>query len=470
MPTVRDNIRFVLNDSEVAPAEVGAQDMLLDFIRDRARLTGTKEGCAEGDCGACTVIVGRLEGGALRYRPVNACIRPLAACDGCHVVTVEHLARDGLSPVQDAMIRHHGSQCGFCTPGIVMALHALRMKTPNPDRPAAVRALQGNLCRCTGYAPILRAAMDAEDGPDPVTAGSAAMAARLAALADGARVETGGAILPASVDDMAEVLLDHEGATIVAGATDVGLWVTKQMRAIAPAVFVGHLDALRRVERRGDALFIGAGASYSDLEPHLETHFPQLCDYWSRIGGWQVRNAGTIGGNVANGSPIGDTPPWLIAMDARMVLRRGAERREIAVEDFFIDYGRQDRRPGEFVESLSVPLPRDDEILFADKVSKRRDEDISSVAMALRLSLKGGRIGAVRIAYGGMAGTPRRAVSVEAALAGQPWTEATIRSVIARLSDDFQPLTDWRASAAYRMRVAGNLVLRAFHRHAGAGT
>ncbi|MGC9420038.1 MAG: xanthine dehydrogenase small subunit [Rhodovulum sp.] len=475
----RRDIRFLLNDDQQRLAEVGAEDTLLDFLRLRRRLTGTKEGCAEGDCGACTVLVGRLSAGDLVYEPVNACIRPLASLDGCHVVTVEHLgaADGGLHPVQAAMVAHHASQCGFCTPGIVMALAALWLETPAPDDDRIETALQGNLCRCTGYAPILRAAKSARDfgdpADDPLVAGRAGVAARLAGLRDGRRVEVARgdsrAILPADVDDFATLFAAEPQATVVAGATDVGLWVTKGLKRIGPAIFIGHLDGLRRVDRADGALVIGAGASYAEAAPALVAAFPHLGAYWDRIGGPQVRAMGTVGGNIANGSPIGDTPPALIALGAEVVLRRGDARRVLPLEAFFLDYGKQDRAPGEFVESLRVPLAAPGGRHAAYKVSKRRDEDISAVAAGFSVTVEGGTITAARLAFGGMAGVPKRAAHAEAALAGRPWAEATLVAAAGELPRDFTPLSDWRASAAYRMRIAQNLFRRFWLEQAEAG-
>jgi xanthine dehydrogenase small subunit len=465
----RRELRFLLNDREVRLAEVRSSDTLLDHLRLAQRLRGSKEGCAEGDCGACTVLVGRRSGVGLVYEPVNACIRLLASVDLCHVVTVEHLARGGvLHPVQQAMVDCHGSQCGFCTPGIVMSLYALWMRDPAPSEARIETALQGNLCRCTGYQPIIAAAKAAAGlgaaEADPLLREREAVLARLAAMDDGARVDvrTGDdrVILPASVDDLAEVLTEVPEATIVAGATDVGLWITKFMRSIAPAVFVGNLEALRRIERGADGVTVGAGVSYEEFGEVLDAEFPHLREYWQRIGGWQVRAMGTIGGNIANGSPIGDTPPVLIALGATVTLRKGKARRELPLEAFFVDYGKQDRAPGEFVESVFVPRPAPGTLNAAYKVTKRRDEDISSVACGIQVGLRDGVVETARIAFGGMAATPKRAAEVEAALVGQPWSLETVMRAEAAFARDFAPISDWRASAEYRAMVARNLLRR----------
>lgn len=465
MTASRTELRFLLNDRPVTLPRVSAEETLLDYLRGPERLTGTKEGCAEGDCGACTVLVGRLTDAGLRYLPVNACIRFLAACDGCHIVTIEHLAGadGGLHPVQRAMVDHHGAQCGFCTPGIVMALYALWMEGPAPSRARIAEALQGNLCRCTGYAPIIAAAEAAcAEGPgaDRLSAERAGVTAQLSAWQDGVRVDLGGAVLPASVEDFAEFYAAHPEATVVAGATDVGLWVTKHLRRIAPALHVGHLSDLAEIRAEPGALVIGAGASYEDARAPMLARWPHLEEYWARIGGWQVRSAGTIGGNIANGSPIGDMPPVLIALGARLRLRHGAARREIALEDFFIEYGQQDRAPGEFVEAVAIPLPEEGEHHAAYKISKRRDEDISAVAMGLWLRCDGERIREARLALGGMAATPVRAAGAEAALTGVAWGEAAFVAAAEALADDVTPLSDWRASAGYRLKVAQNLLRR----------
>ena len=468
----RREIRFLLNGEAVALREVRPDETLLDWLRLRRGLTGTKEGCAEGDCGACTVLVGRPGADGLVYEGVNACIRFMGSLDCCHVVTVEHLkGTDGrLHPVQQAMVDFHGSQCGFCTPGFVMSLYGLWMRDPHPSDMRIETALQGNLCRCTGYEAIMRAARAVstygEAGSDPLAAEREAVTAQLSAMRDGRRIEIGEGrarlVVPASVDDLADILEAEPKATIVAGSTDVGLWVTKQMRDIAPVAFIGGLSELQAISEERGVVTIGAGVSYSDARDHLAARIPALGPLIDRIGGEQVRNMGTIGGNIANGSPIGDMPPALIALDARLTLRKGKRRRTIALEDFFIAYGRQDREQGEFVETVHVPLPASGAHFAVYKISKRRDEDITATLGAFHVTVENGIVAAARIAYGGMAATPKRAKAVEAALTGRPWTPETVEAAQAAYGEDYQPLTDMRASAEYRLLAARNLLLRFF--------
>ena len=473
MPTTRHTIRFLLNGEDVVLDAVRPDETLLDFLRLRRSLKGTKEGCAEGDCGACTVLVGRLGGKGLVYESVNACIRFLGSLDSCHVVTIEHLrGADGkLHPVQQAMVDFHGSQCGFCTPGFVMSLYALWMRRPDPSDAEIEKALQGNLCRCTGYEAMVRAARAVSSygvaGKDVLARERKTVEKKLASFNDGKRVDIGTGnermIIPASVDDLAKVLSKEPDATIVAGSTDVGLWVTKFMREIAPVVFIGGLTELQTISKKDGVITIGAGVSYTDAAAVLAKHIPALGPLIDRIGGEQVRNMGTIGGNIANGSPIGDTPPPLIALGATLTLRKGKKTRTLPLEDYFVDYGKQDRKPGEFVESVSVPIPTRRAHFAVYKITKRRDEDITAALGAFLVETgKNGTVASVRIAYGGMAATPKRARAVEKALTGKPWTAETVGAALAAYDDDYSPISDMRASAEYRMLAARNL-LRRFH-------
>jgi xanthine dehydrogenase small subunit len=469
---MRRTVNFLLNDSMQSLEAFDPTMTLLDWLRIERRLTGTKEGCAEGDCGACTVLVGRLRQGVLRYEAINACIRFVATLDGCHVVTVEHLkaSAGGLHPVQQAMVELHGSQCGFCTPGIIMSLMALWLShDAPPSRERIEVALAGNLCRCTGYGPIV-AALDrayeiAAPSRDRLAEERKDVAHRLSVLSDRQVIEIseGGRTVfaPATVDQLADLVANHPDATLVAGATDVGLWITKMLMRPGKTITLGRVAELDRIEDRGDHIVIGALASVSDAQAALGALDPQIDELIRRFGSEQVRNAGTIGGNVANGSPIGDSPPLLIALGASVVLRRGLERRTVPLEKFFIAYKKQDRQPGDFVEEIIVPKPKPGSLIHVSKISKRFDEDISAVCAAFRIERDGsGKVTEAVLAFGGMAATPKRAETAEAALVGRPFSLASAEAAATAIAADFSPLDDWRASARYRSTVAANLIRR----------
>ncbi|WP_416916528.1 MAG: xanthine dehydrogenase small subunit [Roseicyclus sp.] len=448
--------RFLLN-GEPQVADTGATKTLLDWLREHQRLTGTKEGCNEGDCGACTVMVTDPDGTA---RALNACILFLPQLAGRAVRTIEGIAGpDGrLHPVQQAMIDHHGSQCGFCTPGFVvsMAVAHLTGRQDHDDQ------LAGNLCRCTGYAPIIRAAQAASTAPIPDWMRKDAETLRDPAFTFPEICSSGGLppARPTTADDLADWYEAHPDATLIAGATDVGLWVTKGLRDLAPVAFLNQCADLRGIVADDETIRIAAMTSIAELGAFMADRHPSFAELIRRYGSVQVRNAATIGGNIANGSPIGDSPPALIALGARLHLRKGAGRRVIALEDFFLDYGKQDRAPGEFVEAVSIPVQPDR--LACYKLSKRFDQDISAVCGAFTITVTEGRVAAARIAFGGMAGVPKRAAHVEAALLGQPWEEATIREAQEAFAQDFTPLSDMRASAGYRLRAAQGMLMRYF--------
>ncbi|MGD1879639.1 MAG: xanthine dehydrogenase small subunit [Kiloniellaceae bacterium] len=475
---MRGEIRFLLDDAPRHLTRIDPTMTVLDYLRQVEHLTGTKEGCNEGDCGACTVVVAKPRDGALHYRAVNACIQFLGSLDGCQLITVEHLAKDGaLHPVQQAMVDCHGSQCGFCTPGFVMSLFAMtRDHAEVPDEATIDDVLAGNLCRCTGYAPIVRAARKMYDGQayekhprdDAFADQAAATLGRLDEMQDAETVavedDEGGRrfFAPATLDQLAVLYADHPEATLTAGATDVGLWITKQLKRPQTVIYSGRVGELQQIEETADAIEIGAGVTYSDAMDRLAQHYPDMGEVIRRIGSVQIRNTGTLGGNIANGSPIGDSPPLLIAAGATLHLRHGTTQRSLPLEDFFLDYGKQDRAAGELVERITLPLPAAGNVFRAYKVSKRFDQDISAVLGAFSLQIEAGVVASARLAYGGLAGIPKRASQAEAALTGQAWTEQTVARAMAALAEDFQPLSDWRASAAYRLKAAQNLLRRCF--------
>ncbi|MFD2739787.1 xanthine dehydrogenase small subunit [Sulfitobacter aestuarii] len=459
------DITFLLNGERVSLTGISPTTTLLDWLRESRGLTGTKEGCNEGDCGACSVMITDAAGS----RALNGCILFLPQVNGKHVTTVEGLAApDGsLHPVQDAMITHHGSQCGFCTPGFVITMAAAHL---NGAKDHDVQ-LAGNLCRCTGYAPIIRAAEAAAEAPPPDHLRHLALLRT--GNTSGEQPQPAGAAPPShaqpqSADALADWYEANPDATLIAGATDVGLWVTKGLRDLGPVAFLNQCADLRGITETEDHWHIGAMTSLSDLERALAPHFPSLGQMLRRYGSMQVRNAATIGGNIANGSPIGDSPPALIALNATLHLRHGKSRRSLPLEDFFLDYGRQDRGKGEFVEAITIPRQPDN--LRCYKISKRFDQDISALCACLSIRRDGGSITEARLAYGGMAGIPKRAAQAEAAMTGQPFTEATIRRAMQAMAQDFQPLSDMRASAAYRLRTAQNLLLRYLHDANGSVT
>ncbi|QGP79211.1 xanthine dehydrogenase small subunit [Sphingobium sp. CAP-1] len=461
-------IRFLLDGAVVEIGDGDPTATLLDHLRYRMGRTGTKEGCAEGDCGACTVLVGELDGDALAWRAVNSCILFLPMLHGKALMTVESLGRDDrLTPLQACMAANGSSQCGFCTPGFVMSLHGRCIGARGHDLPVA-DALAGNLCRCTGYGPILEAAEAVPALPQD----DAATIIALKAIASDAMVEGAHGdrrwFIPRTVEALADLLAAHPDARLVAGATDVGLWVTKGLRTLETLIFIGDIAELQRIEEAPDGLTIGAGVRYADAHAAFARLHPDLGELVRRIGGLQVRNAGTVGGNIANGSPIGDGPPALIALGASLTLRSAMGRRTMALEAYFLAYGQQDRRPFECVESIHIPRPDPTDIILIGKLSRRYDSDISAVCGAIRLSMDGDRISDARVAFGGMAATPRRAAACEAALAGQPLAEATIARAVAALGEDYAPLSDVRGSAAYRIEAAASLFWRLWHREAGA--
>lgn len=469
---MRNSIRFLLGHEVVELSDCAPTATVLDYLRIRKGLTGSKEGCAEGDCGACTVVVAEAEGQALSYKALNACILFLPALDGKQLITVEHLAdaRGGLHPVQQALVDAHGSQCGFCTPGFVMSLFAryhADQEEP-PSRKEIDETLAGNLCRCTGYVPIVNAARQVltEPARDRFRDMQPATLDKLNALQSdeflGLENAHGRFFAPRSLAQMLDLMDSYPEATLLGGATDVGLWVNKQLKSLPSIIYTGRVRELRQILRDelNGQLEIGAAVTYTEALPWLERDFPQMSEMLGRLGAAQVRNAGTIGGNIANGSPIGDMPPALIALGSTLVLASHGSERALRLEDFFIEYGKQDLRIGECVARVSIPLPHQHQLFATYKVSKRFEQDISALCGAFALQVDNGIVKSARVCFGGMAGTPARAYNCERRLAGQPWSMPTVRAAMLALDSDYQPISDMRASAEYRRQAARNLLLR----------
>ena len=441
---------------------------LLQYLREDSHCTSVKEGCAEGDCGACTVVVGELRNGALQMRSANACLLPLASLHGKAVFTADQLgSREAPHPLQEAMVSCHGSQCGFCTPGFMMSMWSIYLQradrgTP-ATRPEIQRALSGNLCRCTGYRPIIDAMQVAESMPEQ-SFDRQALATRLAGIAEedhfhySAQQQHWHA--PRTLDTLLTLRKDMPDATLIAGSTDIGLWITKQFRALGDFISVANVDVLHQHGRTEDEIQIGAAVSVEQAYRSCLDEYPELAELADRFASLPVRNAGTLGGNIANGSPIGDSMPWLIALGARIELASINGTRQIPLEAFYTGYRQKDLRPEEVVTRILIPLRARDRLFRVWKISKRIDQDISAVCIALSATLADGHLHDVRIGAGGVAAIPARARQTEAVIEGKLWDQTTLDQACTAITAEFSPISDMRASAAYRRQLCANLLRR----------
>ena len=467
-------LRFVL-DGDIVRLERPPPTMtVLEYLREVAGRCGTKEGCAEGDCGACTVVIGELTGDGRRiaYRAVNSCIRFLPTIDGKELVTVESLP--ATHPVCQSMIDHHGSQCGFCTPGFVMSLLALYLNRDAAERGHIVDALSGNLCRCTGYRPIIDAGLHQWNYVRPARwsraeSQSARHVDALESLRRSESLEYPGFHAPRSLAELSAALEAQPDSLLLAGGTDIGLWVTKQLRDLPPLIYLGDVAELSRIERGRTELWIGAAVTLTDAWPALLERFPELKEQADRFASPPIRNSATLCGNLANGSPIGDSIPALLALGAQIELRCERNVRRMPLDDFYLGYQKKALAPGEFVSGVAIPQPDPGRLLASYKISKRIDQDISAVSATFCVEVEGSRVRGARLAYGGLAAIACRARTAERALADGGWTPAGIDACIAALPADFAPLSDLRASSEYRLRTAGNL-LRRFYRQQQGGS
>ena len=462
-------IRFYYQNRVHEVDAVAPTRTVLQYLREDLHCTGTKEGCAEGDCGACTVVTAELIEGKVVMQAVNSCIHFLPTLDGKALFTIEDLKQhdDTLHPVQQALLECHASQCGFCTPGFAMSLWSLYLHNQDqcaiPSRQQINETLSGNLCRCTGYRPIIDAAKRMVELPK-VKFDQSTLATQLQDLTrtDMFVYEHEGQTFyaPRTLAQLVALRSQHPAACLVSGATDIGLWVTKQLRELGDIIYLRHVAELSGISERAGIIEIGAAVSLADAYRALIVHYPELTEMGQRFASLPVRNAGTLGGNVANGSPIGDSAPWLIALDAEIVLRGPNGQRVLLLEAFYLDYMKKDMRSDEFVEALRIPLPQPQRQFRTYKLAKRFDQDISAVCAAFSMTLHNNIVSHAHVVYGGMAATSRRAARAETALNGQPWNEAALEAAMQMLAQDYTPQSDMRGCAAYRMQTAQNLLRR----------
>ena len=482
MSQVTNTVRFVLDGKIVEAQGARRTTTVLDYLREQLHRTGTKEGCAEGDCGACVVLVGELNaaGNGVDYVPTNSCMHLLPSLDGKSVKTVESLKRaDGtLHPIQESMATCFGSQCGFCTPGIVMSLAGMVQTNTAPSRTEINDALSGNLCRCTGYKPIVDATLQAcKAAPEQLKIEDAADIALLKNIrrADVPTYNLDGDIVvqpvvrtrkgnefvaPATVSEVADYFVKHPNATLLAGSTEIGLQVNKQFTRPDNIVYLGNVAELKTIDSKNGMWHIGAAVSLTQVQNLVADAYPDFSEVLRRFGSPPIRSTATLAGNIANGSPIGDSMPCLLALGATLTLRRGDKTRQVALENFYTGMKKNVLQAGEFIEAVVLPQPKVGASFRAHKISKRFDQDISATVCALSYELVGGKFKNVKIAYNGLASSPCRAPKLEAILEGNTPASVQNETLDGAITASFSARDGLRATWAYRSLVARNLVMQ----------
>jgi len=461
-------ISFIRNDQIIEIKNPDPNETLLNYIRAKLKKTGTKEGCAEGGCGACTVVLGELKNNEINYKSINSCITFLPTLQGKQLILVEDLiSKDGtLHPVQEAMVNYHGSQCGFCTPGFVMALFSMFKQYSKFKDRVIKDSIAGNLCRCTGYQPIINAAKSLKNKNriDIFSKNKKKTINLLKKINNKSiKIYNNGKkyFAPRYVQELKKILKKNTNADFLSGGTDLSLVVTKERKNINSIIYMNSIKELNYIKNNNKYIEIGASTTLIDLESYIKKYFPDFTKILKRYGSPQIRNVGTIAGNIATASPIGDCLPLLLSLNAKVVLQDLKKTKISSLDSFFISYRKTKLKKGQFIHSIRIPLLKNN-TFKAYKISKRFDDDISSVCAAFNLTIIKNKIENVRIAYGGMAAIPKRAIFCEKILLKSLMTDEVINKAKEAIEKDFKPINDMRASGSYRTKVAKNLLEKCF--------